>query len=402
MALCVLLALLPGDSAMAAEPEVPGDGGWAGAGDHAPGDGRPDRSESVKPTVADFPVTGIDVSSHDHSVHPIDWPAVAVSGTQFAYIKATEGRTYTNPYFAVDYGAARQAGLFVGAYAFGRPDLGDPVGQAQYFVKQSRWTPDTGTLVPFLDLEWPYGALHLPACWGLTPAQMVAWIRAFVTEVTKQIGRRPMIYTNTNWWDPCTAADASFSDDPLNIAGYTKSPPKLPAGWSTFAVWQHAAGSNAEAGNYDKDVVNGDLIGLRTLAGPAAATRSLRAGVNQRFVCADEAGARPLVANRLAAGGWEQFDLVDIGDGLIALRSHANGRYVTAEDAGNSPLIARALTVSTWERFQLVHNPDGSVSLKAMINGKYVTAENAGRNPLIANRTLIGLWEEFDLVGDRP
>jgi hypothetical protein len=173
----------------------------------------------------------------------------------------------------------------------------------------------------------------------------------------------------------------------------------LPAGWSTFAVWQHAAGSNAEAGNYDQDVFNGDLLNLRTLAGPAAPTRSLRAGVNQRFVCAEEAGARPLIANRPAAGRWEQFDLVDIGDGLIALRSRANGRYVTAEDAGRSPLVARALAVSTWERFQLIHNRDGSVSLQAMINGKYVTAENAGRDPLIANRTAIGSWEKFELLG---
>jgi len=393
VALGMLLALLPARAVPAAAPEVPGDGGWAGAGAHAP----VDRTESTKPTVADFPVTGIDVSSHDHSLRPIDWPAVAASGTRFAYIKATEGHTYTNPYFAADSAAARAAGLLVGAYVFGRPDLGDPVGQARYFVAQSKWTPDTGTLVPFLDVEWPYGALHLPACWGLTPAQMVAWIRAFVTEVATEIGRRPMIYTNTNWWNPCTGNDASFGDYPLNIAGYTKSPPRLPAGWSTFTVWQHAAGENAEAGNYDKDVFNGDVLALRTLAGPAATTKSLRAGVNKRFVCAEQAGARPLIANRPTIGGWEQFDVVDIGGGLIALRSHANGRYVSADKAGAAPLIARAITVGSWEKFQLIHNRDHSVSLKAMVNGRYVTAEDAGRQPLIANRTAIGWWEEFDM-----
>jgi GH25 family lysozyme M1 (1,4-beta-N-acetylmuramidase) len=395
VALGMLLALLPGSAALAADAQVPGDGGWAGAGAHAPAG----RTESTGPAVADFPVSGIDVSSHDHSTGPIDWPAVAASGTRFAYIKATEGHTYTNPYFAADYASARQAGLLVGGYAFGRPDLGDPVGQARYFVQQSEWTPDTGTLVPFLDIEWPYGALHLPACWGLTPVQMSAWIRDFVNEVTTQIGRRPMIYTNTNWWNPCTGADASFGDDPLNIAGYTKRPPTLPAGWNTFAVWQHAAGSGIEAGNYDKDVFNGDLIALRTLAGPAAVTRSLRAGVNKRFVCAEDAGTSPLIANRPAVSTWERFDVVDLGDGLVALRSGANGRYVTAEDAGRSPLVARALAVSTWERFQLVHNDDGSVSLKATINGRYVTAEEAGRKPLIANRTAISTWEKFDLVG---
>jgi hypothetical protein len=228
---------------------------------------------------------------------------------------------------------------------------------------------------------------------------MVAWIRAFVTEVASEIGRRPMIYTNTNWWNPCTGADASFGGYPLNIAGYTKSPPRLPAGWSTFAVWQHAAGENTEAGNYDKDVFNGDVMALRTLAGPAATTKSFRAGVNRRFVCAEQAGTRPLIADRATIdGGWEQFDVVDVGGGLIALRSRANGRYVSADKAGAAPLIARAITVGSWERFQLIHNRDNSVSLKAMINGRYVTAEDAGRKPLIANRTAIGWWEEFDMV----
>jgi hypothetical protein len=36
---------------------------------------------------------------------------------------------------------------------------------------------------------------------------------------------------------------------------------------------------------------------------------SLRAVVNNRYVCAESAGAQPLIANRTATGLWEQFDL---------------------------------------------------------------------------------------------
>jgi GH25 family lysozyme M1 (1,4-beta-N-acetylmuramidase) len=391
----VLMAVLTPGGAVAAAPEVPGDGGWAG---HA---GAPaDRAEAGSAlTVGSFPVTGIDVSSHDHSVHPMNWPAIAASGTKFAYIKATEGHTYTNPHFTADFEAAKASGMFVGAYAFGRPDRGDPIGQADSFIDQAKWAPDPATLIPFLDIEWPYGALHLPACWGLTPAQMSSWIRQFLQRVTQRIGRLPMIYTNTNWWNPCTGSDATFGAYPLDIAGYTSSPPRLPAGWSTFAIWQHAAGRNTEAGNYDKDVFNGDLPALQGFAGPRPTARgALQSVVNGRYVCAEHAGAAPLVANRSAIGGWETFDLVDAGGGYTALRSQANSRYVSAESAGAAPLVASRLSIGVWEKFELVPNRDGSVSLKSAITSRFVTAGAGGAQPLIANRPSIGPWEKFRLI----
>jgi hypothetical protein len=125
---------------------------------------------------------------------------------------------------------------------------------------------------------------------------------------------------------------------------------------------------------------------------------SLRARANGEYVTADNAGASPLIANRTAAGSWEQFDLLDQGGGNIALRAHANSRIVTADDAGASPLIANRTAVGPWETFQLVHNANGTVSLKAQANGAYVTAENAGAAALIADRAAIGSWEQFDLI----
>jgi hypothetical protein len=194
-------------------------------------------------------------------------------------------------------------------------------------------------------------------------------------------------------------SDPTFGAYPLDIAGYTTSPPRLPAGWSTFAIWQHAEGRNAEAGNYDKDVFNGDLAALQGYAGPRPAARgAFQSVINGRYVCAESAGAGPLIANRTAIGGWETFDLVDAGGGYTALRSHANNRYVSAENAGAAPLVASRLGIGAWEKFLLVANPDGSVSLKSASNARFVTAESAGAKPLVANRTAIGPWEEFRLV----
>jgi TAT (twin-arginine translocation) pathway-exported protein len=125
---------------------------------------------------------------------------------------------------------------------------------------------------------------------------------------------------------------------------------------------------------------------------------SLRARADNNYVTAENAGASPLIANRTAIGGWEQFDVLDAGGGQIALRAHANGLIVSADNAGASALIANRTAVGPWETFSLIQNANGTVSLLAFVNNRYVTAENAGASALIANRTAIGAWEQFDLV----
>ncbi|HKT04394.1 MAG TPA: GH25 family lysozyme [Rugosimonospora sp.] len=381
-----------------ADTGTPDGGGYAHAG--SPSGARASEARPATSAPSGYSVSGIDISSHDHNLGDIDWDGVVAGGAKFAYVKATEGTTYLNPYFAQDYQNARNKGLMVGAYAFGRPDHDNPVAQADSLVGNSLWTPDGQTLVPFLDIEWPYPALGLPACWSVNQADMVAWIRAFVQEVRAKIGRPPMIYTAYSWWNQCTGNDASFGDYPLDLAYYSGTPPtSIPASWSTFAIWQYAGGDNTVKGDYDKDVMNGDVTALSALAGATPPTVvSLRSHADGRFVTTDGAGANPLIANRWGIGTWEQFDEVDTGNGTVALRSHANGHYVTADPAGAKPLIANRMAIGGWETFTLVHNGDGSVSFKAAANNRYVTADAAGARPLIANRTGIGAWEEFDLV----
>jgi hypothetical protein len=134
------------------------------------------------------------------------------------------------------------------------------------------------------------------------------------------------------------------------------------------------------------------------VGGTATTSVALRAHANARYVCADNAGADPLIANRTAVGSWETFDVLDAGNGNIALRAHANNMIVSAANAGAASLVANRTAIGLWETFQLIHNADGSVGLRAVVNNDYVTAENAGAQPLIANRTAIGGWEEFDLI----
>jgi hypothetical protein len=121
------------------------------------------------------------------------------------------------------------------------------------------------------------------------------------------------------------------------------------------------------------------------------------ANVNQSYVTAEAAGASPLIANRPGVGAWEQFQVVDQGNGYVALRSMINGKYVCADNAGSSPLIANRDSAGTWEQFQLVGQGNGNFSLIARANGRYVCADNNGTSALIANRPSAGLWETFHL-----
>ncbi|MFF5056364.1 ThuA domain-containing protein [Micromonospora sp. NPDC000663] len=143
--------------------------------------------------------------------------------------------------------------------------------------------------------------------------------------------------------------------------------------------------------------VTADCSPRTTTPPPTTSGSTLRARANNQFVSAPNS-TTPLIANRATAGTTERFDLVDLGNGNVALRAKGNGQYVAAENAGAAALIANRATAGAWETFQLVRNSDGTVSLRATVNSRYVAAENAGASALIANRTSIGQWEKFDLV----
>jgi GH25 family lysozyme M1 (1,4-beta-N-acetylmuramidase) len=252
---------------------------WAAAGAPLAGSGRRPPAVAVNPEAvariragrpAGYPIGGIDISGHDHQRYGVGWATEAAAGSRFVYIKATEGTTYVNPYFDGDSAAARAAGHYVGAYVFARPDRGDPVGQADFFLRRILPVRDGRTLVPFVDLEWPYAAVKTDRCYNLNPAQMRAWIHAFVGRVEARIGRRPMIYTNAHWWNPCTGNDASFGRYPLDLSNYTRKAPTLPAGWTAFTLWQYAPGNPSKRDDHDRDVVGGGMDGLKKLLWPVS------------------------------------------------------------------------------------------------------------------------------------
>jgi len=117
---------------------------------------------------------GIDVSSYQGNVN---WAQVKANGLAFAYIKATEGTGYTNPYFSSQYTGATNAGLTRGGYHFARPDISSAATQANFFLAHGGgWSGDGITLPGAIDIEYnPYGA----ECYGLSASAMVNWLKSF-------------------------------------------------------------------------------------------------------------------------------------------------------------------------------------------------------------------------------
>lgn len=97
-----------------------------------------------------YPVTGVDVSSYQGE---IDWEVLSSQNISFAFIKATEGSSFVDAYFAYNYEEARKTDLAVGAYHFFSYDS-PGAAQAENFINTV--TPHTSMLPPVIDLEF-YG-----------------------------------------------------------------------------------------------------------------------------------------------------------------------------------------------------------------------------------------------------
>lgn len=202
---------------------------------------------------------GMDVSSHQGNVN---WSAAWSNGARFAYVKATEGTGYTNPYFAQQYNGSYNVGMIRGSYHFALPDRSSGATQANYFVDHGGgWSKDGKTLPGALDIEYnPYGS----TCYGLTQSGMRSWISSFVNQYYSRTGRWATIYTTTDWWTTCTGNYSGFaSTNPLWIARYSSTVGTLPAGWSTYSFWQWASSGTFPG---DQDVWNGTWDRLKVLA----------------------------------------------------------------------------------------------------------------------------------------
>lgn len=247
---------------------------------------------------------GPDVSRWQHpNGKAIDWAAVRGGGSSFVIIKATEGGTYTNPYFAGDAAGARANGLAVGAYHYARPamPISTAADQARLFARTVGEVRQPATIAPVLDLE---------TSGGLTSGQLVTWAQLFTETLQQVSGRTPIVYTYPSFWRVQMADTRALTRYPLWLATYRPNPPAPVGGWPAWTIWQYSATSRIAgiSGNVDMNRFAGDATAFTaftdgTLAAPVtvvapSAPVSVKAGGGPRsaavrWIPADDGGALP-------------------------------------------------------------------------------------------------------------
>ena len=123
-------------------------------------------------------------------------------------------------------------------------------------------------------------------------------------------------------------------------------------------------------------------------APPIGQTITLK-GFNNDYV-SSENGTTAMTCTRTVAQAWEQFLVVDAGNGKVALQSM--GKYVSSEN-GVNPITCNRTTIGDWESFIWGTNADGTITLQGN-NGKFVSSEN-GTQAMTCNRTTASGWESF-------
>ena len=186
------------------------------------------------PEAAAQHLAGIDVSHYQGTVN---WQAVRNSGITFAFAKATEGTTYTDPTINFNIGSMNKYGIVPGAYHFGHPGT-NAVTQAQHFASVVR-SANGGSFHGLLQL-----VLDLEVTDGQSPAQVWAWTQAFIGEVVHQTGRPGIIYTGFYFWRDQVGDPNNNLNCPLWLAAWipeSQTNSLIPRAWSGvgWAFWQY-------------------------------------------------------------------------------------------------------------------------------------------------------------------
>lgn len=152
-------------------------------------------------------LTGIDISNHQGN---ISWKEIDQNEVNFAFIKATEGTTFTDKSFDKNWEESHDAGFLRGAYHYFNIES-DGGEQAEHFI--SVVPKENNTLPPVIDIE------EL----GDNQARMIVELRQFATEIEKHYDVKPIFYVNKLTYE--NYVRDHFKDYIIWYAVYNASPP---------------------------------------------------------------------------------------------------------------------------------------------------------------------------------
>lgn len=187
---------------------------------------------------------GIDVS---HWLENIDFSKVATAGIEFVFIKATEGTSFVDSKYALNFASASANNIYRSAYHFFRSNISG-TAQATHFLDIS----DKGDLPDIVDLETVDSTSN---------ATRLRRLHDFLLAVEDSRQRKPLIYSNYYFVrDRLSPHPSWLTDYDLWIANYTTaSQPSIPLPYQTWKFWQYTSTGKVSgiSGNVDLNWFNG-------------------------------------------------------------------------------------------------------------------------------------------------
>ena len=205
----------------------------------------------TEPAARSYPVRGVDVSHHQGE---INWKKLAGQGIDFAFIKATEGKSFKDPRFDQNFSQARKH-VMAGAYHFLSFDVSGEA-QARNFIESVPVV--SGMLPPVVDVEL-YGDYRLNPP---SRKQVVQILAPMLKALEEHYGVQPILYTTSSGYRRYIAR--KFEQYPLWIRGVYLKPQQ------DFEFWQYSdrgrlKGFSDQERFIDLNVFNGSLLDLKKM-----------------------------------------------------------------------------------------------------------------------------------------
>lgn len=202
-------------------------------------------------------VKGVDVSTYQGAV---SWSSAKAAGIQFAFARISDGTANPDDQFVANWKGMKSAGIIRGAYQFFRPSV-DPTAQVNLVMSklQAAGGFEANDLPIVMDIE---------VTDNLTPAQIQAAMKPWLTQIEQKTSKKPIIYTAAFM---SSNIGNAFNAYPLWVANYGVSCPTMPADFTAWKFWQDGDNGTVSgiSGGVDTDVWNGTLAQLQSFAGSA-------------------------------------------------------------------------------------------------------------------------------------
>lgn len=170
------------------------------------------------------------------SNNPTSQRIAAIKENDAVIVKATEGKTYVNPYWKSDIRRAIGEGKVIGLYHYARPESNSAKEEAIHFCYTVREYIGQAVLV----LDWEGKALECAQTWA----------REWLDTVYQLTGVRPLVYVSEAYRKRVGVAVQSGNYG-LWVAKYSKKEPQADP-WAFKAMWQYTSSP------YDKSCFYGD------------------------------------------------------------------------------------------------------------------------------------------------